>query len=85
MKLKKWIAKKSEVGCGNYVIQFFSTRWNSKLSIQWYSGHSQWDYQFREGYMDVYLGKLNIRFRRYSGKYLRKQAVKERESWKWTP
>lgn len=73
----KWLMKKSDLSGGAYMIWFFNTRWNSKLSVNWYSRHTQWDYQFREGYVDIMLGKLKFRFRRYSSRQLRRMREKE--------
>lgn len=53
-----WLYQKEE-----HCIRFFRTKWSSKFSVKYWLKHPQWNIKFRDGYMEINLGKLSIRVR----------------------
>lgn len=53
-----WLFKKED-----HAIRFFGTKWSSPVSVKWYYKFPHWGVQLRDGWADVYFGKLAIRIR----------------------
>ncbi|ALA47958.1 hypothetical protein SUNDANCE_142 [Brevibacillus phage Sundance] len=54
----KWLYQKEE-----HLTRLFGTKWYSPLSIKWFHRFPHWGIQLREGYVDIYIGRLGIRIR----------------------
>lgn len=81
-RILEWLIEIEDQVHGSRLWRFFGAKWDSKISIRYRQGSlfkRRWfDYQFYDGFMEIRIKQLSIRYRRHSGRYIRKKIERQK-------